>query len=250
MIPARNESGRIAPVIDALRAEGLKVLVVEDGSTDGAGAVARARGATVLRQAGAGKGTAILAGCRWAVARGYRQVLLLDGDRQHDAREAVLLIAAAARGGLVIGARLRDLTRQPLHRRAINRLSSLLVTLAAGRRVVDSQSGFRLCDPRLLLRLPVRGRHHDLESEVCVLAARAGLRIVEVPIRVIYHDKPSGVHWLIDGVRFLRAVAVSLSNSRPWLRRVPRVAIATELAALPMPLSAPNAAPSFAWSAA
>ncbi len=145
-------------------------------------------------------------------------MLLLDGDGQHDPAEAPRLLMAARGADLVIGRRCLALKRQPLYRRYFNRLSSLLVTLAAGRSVRDSQSGYRVLDPRLLLRLPLQGSRYDLESELCVLAARAGLKLVEVPITVIYHDKRSGVHPLWDTARFFWAVAVASVNSRSRLR--------------------------------
>lgn len=222
VIPAYNEAERIAPVIRDLLAQGLPVLVIDDGSRDTTAEVARKAGADVLRRANGGKGTAIIAGCRRAVELGYQRVLLLDGDGQHDATEAPRLIAAAKRGAdLVIGMRMLDLGRQPLYRRCINRLSSILVTLAAGQRIRDSQSGFRMCDPRLLLSLPLAGHKYDLETEMCILAARAGRRVVEVPIRVIYNDKVSGVHPLYDTLRFFRAVAMSLTRCRCGHRVAP-----------------------------
>jgi glycosyltransferase involved in cell wall biosynthesis len=215
VIPAYNEAARIAPVIDALRVLGLTVLVVDDGSHDHTAEVARTHGAVVVQRQNGGKGSAILAGCRYAVARGYRRVLLLDGDGQHDPFEAPRLIEAGLRGAdLVIGKRMLQLARQPLHRRCFNRLSSLLVTMAAGRRIRDSQSGYRLCDPRLLLALPMTGQRYDLETEMCILAARGGQRICEVPITVIYNDKISGVHPLYDTLRFFRAVGTSLLRCR------------------------------------
>jgi glycosyltransferase involved in cell wall biosynthesis len=215
VIPAFNEAGRIAAVVDGLRAMGLTVLVVDDGSSDRTGEEARASGATVLRQNNGGKGRAILAGCRWAVAENFRGVLLLDGDGQHDPAEASNLIRAWRLGAdLVIGKRVLKLGDQPLYRRCFNRLSSLLVTFAAGRRFVDSQSGFRVTDPRVLLRMPFTGCRYDLETEMCVLAARSGQRIVEVPITAIYNDKKSGVHPITDTYRFLRAVVRSLLRGR------------------------------------
>lgn len=229
VIPAFNEAGRIVAVIEGLLAIGLPVLVVDDGSCDGTAEAARGAGARVLRKANGGKGTAILAGCSWAIERGFASVVLLDGDGQHDPREALRLMRHASRADLVIGKRVLGLSRQPLHRRICNRMSSLLVTLAAGRRIIDSQSGFRMCDPRLLLRLPLAGLRYDLESELCVLAARAGMRIVEVPITVIYNDKVSGVHPVYDTGRFLRAVARSVVSSRPRLRAV-RMPTATQAA--------------------
>ncbi|MBA3699075.1 MAG: glycosyltransferase family 2 protein [Planctomycetes bacterium] len=222
VIPAYNEAERIAPVIRDLLAQGLPVLVIDDGSRDTTAEVAREAGADVVRRANGGKGTAIIAGCRRAVELGYQRVLLLDGDGQHDASEAPRLIAAACRGAdLVIGKRMLNVGRQPLHRRCLNRLSSLLVTLAAGRRIRDSQSGYRVCDPRLLLSLPLAGHKYDLETEMCILTARAGRRVVEVPIRVIYNDKVSGVHPVYDTLRFFRAVAMSLSRCRCGHRLAP-----------------------------
>ncbi|HEX3135112.1 MAG TPA: glycosyltransferase family 2 protein [Planctomycetota bacterium] len=222
VIPAYNEAARIAPVVRQLVTQGLPVLVVDDGSRDTTAQVAREAGAKVLRRANGGKGTAIIAGCRHAVELGYRRVLLLDGDGQHDPAEASRLIAAAQRGAdLVIGMRMLDLGRQPLYRRYLNRLSSMLVTMAAGQRIRDSQSGYRMCDPRLLLSLPLAGHKYDLETEMCILAARAGRRVVEVPIRVIYNDKVSGVHPLYDTLRFFRAVAMSLTRCRCGHRLAP-----------------------------
>ncbi len=210
VIPAYNEAGRVGAVIEGLIALGLPVLVVDDGSRDDTAETARAAGADVLSQANGGKGKAILSGCRWAVDSGYRAVLLLDGDGQHDPLECAGLIKAWRRGaGLVIGSRTRCTRQQPTHRKLFNRLSSLLVTLAAGQRVIDSQSGFRLCDPRLLLRLPFSGCRYDLETEMCVLAARAGQRVVETPITAIYNDKISGVHPVYDTLRFFRAIFTS-----------------------------------------
>ena len=221
VIPAYNEEFRIAAVVNGLHQLGLPVLVVDDGSRDCTAAVANDIGAMVLRQRNGGKGTAIIAGCQWAVEHQYQRVLLLDGDGQHDPAEATRLIAAALRGAdLVIGKRMLDLRRQPLHRRCFNRLSSLLVTLAAGRSIRDSQSGYRMCDPRLLLSLPLAGHKYDLETEMCILAARGGHRVVEVPIRVIYNDKVSGVHPLFDTLRFFRAVAMSLTRCRGGQRLV------------------------------
>jgi glycosyltransferase involved in cell wall biosynthesis len=237
VIPAYNEAPRIAAVVRGLLDQGLPVLVVDDGSRDHTARVAGAAGATVLRRDNGGKGTAIITGCRWATERGYHRVLLIDGDGQHDPREAPALIAAARAGAdLVIGRRCVNIGRQPLYRRGFNRLSSLLVTLAAGRRVLDSQSGFRLCDPRLLLSLPLAGRRYDLETEVCILAARAGRRLVEVPISVIYNDKVSGVHPLYDTLRFFRAVAMSITRCRGSHRLAPLPQMSTPAAARARPV--------------
>lgn len=250
VVPAYNEASRIGPVVEGLRALGLPVLVVDDGSRDDTARVAARAGASVLRKANGGKGSALIDGCAWAVRAHYSAVVLLDGDGQHDPAEASRLLLAARHHDLVIGRRMLALDRQPRYRRYFNRLSSLLVTLAAGRQVRDSQSGYRVLDPRLLLRLPLRGRRYDLESELCVLAARAGARIAEVPITVIYHDKRSGVHPLWDTARFFWAVAVAAANSRPRLRPWRPERLPAPPRALPAPTSATApAAPALALTA-
>lgn len=234
IVPAYNEATRIAPVIAVLVGLGLPVLVVDDGSKDNTAAVARAAGARVLRKPNGGKGSAILAGSAWAVDQGFRLALFIDGDGQHNPHEALRLIAAARmlrqhsrEPFLVIGRRMLQIERQPLHRRFLNRLSSLTVTFFAGRRIIDSQSGFRLCDPALLLRLPLAGRRYDLESEVCVLLGRAGIPVGEVPITVIYNDKVSGLHPVWDTLRFFQAAVFAWFRARPWLRRptIPALAV-------------------------
>jgi glycosyltransferase involved in cell wall biosynthesis len=214
VVPAYNESGRIAGVIAGLQRLGLPALVVDDGSRDDTAEQARSAGAIVLSQPNGGKGRALIAGCRWAVEHGYTGVLLLDGDGQHDPAEGPALITAWRNGAhLVIGSRTRCTVQQPAYRKCFNRLSSLLVTFAAGQRILDSQSGFRCCDPRLLLRLPISGCRYDLETEMCVLAARTGHRVVEIPITAIYNDKKSGVHPVFDTYRFFRAIWRSMMAS-------------------------------------
>jgi glycosyltransferase involved in cell wall biosynthesis len=215
LIPAHNEAPRIAAVVAGLRQRGLPVLVVDDGSRDDTTAVARAAGAEVLRQNNAGKGAALIAGCRWACAHGFTRVVCVDGDGQHDPAEVWRLVAAARRGhALVIGSRRLERGCQPLFRRLANRAASLAVTGLAGRRIRDSQSGYRLCDPHLLLRLPLSGRHYDLETECCILTSRAGLGVGEVPVRTIYNNKPSGMHPLVDSMRFLWALVGSAMRCR------------------------------------
>lgn len=223
VIPAYNEAKRLHPVIDGLRQIGLPVLVVDDGSSDRTLNVAQAAGAMVLSQKNLGKGAALIAGCQWACDRAYDRVLLIDGDGQHDPGEAGALMAAGARGvGMVIGKRTRQIHRQPLHRRLCNRLSSLLVTFLAGRRIVDSQSGYRLLNPRMLLSLPLTGRRYDLETELCILAARSGVRVAEVPIHAIYNDKRSGLHPVFDTLRFFRALVIGAARIRPHRPSIPR----------------------------
>jgi len=96
LVPAHDEAPRIAAVVREA-ARHLPVLVVDDGSADGTAAVARAAGADVLEQRpNAGKGAALRAGFRQALAAGYDGVITLDADGQHDPAEIPAFLAALA----------------------------------------------------------------------------------------------------------------------------------------------------------
>jgi glycosyltransferase involved in cell wall biosynthesis len=117
LIPAYQEGPRIGPVVEAARTY-LPVVVVDDGSTDDTAARAEAAGATVLPQVpNAGKGAALRAGFRHALANGAEAVVTLDADGQHDPAEIPAFLAAfeASRPELVIGR--RDFASMPPVRR-------------------------------------------------------------------------------------------------------------------------------------
>ena len=141
----------------------LPVLVVDDGSSDDTAERARAAGATVIEQRpNQGKGAALRAGFRWAIARDFDAVVTLDGDGQHDPKEIGRFVAAfeAARPDLVIGA--RNFRRMPPLRRLGNSLGAMAFSWAVGRRIEDNQSGYRLDQPAAR-RGPAR-EHRDQAS--------------------------------------------------------------------------------------
>ena len=158
-------------MVAAVRAQGLPLLVVDDGSSDGTGAEAAAAGAQVLRlEPNRGKGAALKAGFREALAarparrrragsakrlplRRRRPVwaafLTLDGDGQHDPSEIPRLLEAWERTGadLVVGT--RDYSDMPPIRWFTNSVSRALFSWALGQRIPDNQSGYRLHSRRI-----------------------------------------------------------------------------------------------------
>jgi hypothetical protein len=92
----------------------------------------------------------------------------------------------------------------PLLRYLSNRLTTLLLSIAVGKRLEDTQSGFRALKTKILKNLRLKGRHFDLESEILARAARLGFRIGTVPIKTIYRDESSHVNKLLDTLRFVR----------------------------------------------
>ena len=194
LIPGYQEGPRIAAVVEGARAY-LRVIVVDDGSTDDTAARAEAAGATVLVQRpNAGKGAALRAGFRHALERGAAAVVTLDADGQHDPAEIPLFLKAfeAGRPELVIGR--RDFGSMPPVRRLSNTLGRWVFSAAVGRRVADNQSGYRLVGRELMTALlDSDERGFEFEVEMIARCIALNLPIAEVPIRTIYAGEPSHI---------------------------------------------------------
>jgi len=206
IIPARDESGRIGPVVRGALRHVSAAWVVDDGSLDTTGTEARDAGARVLQhERPLGKGAALRSGWREAIACGHAWAVLLDGDGQHAPDDIPKLLAAAGEARpLVIGRRSLTPGVMPWARLATNRWLSRRISRLAGQHIPDSQSGFRVVHLPTLARLALHSRHFEVESEMCIAFARAGHAIVSVPIQTLYGSERSKVSPWRDGWRWWR----------------------------------------------
>lgn len=191
IVPAFNEASQIAKVVREAIPHVDEVVVIDDGSNDGTGKLARDSGATCLSLASnRGKASALRAGIEFAAARGFTHVLTLDGDGQHRPEDIPLLIQAAVRTGadMVIGTRTFERHSMPRARFYSNTIGSRLASALVGREIRDSQSGFRLIRLDKLLSLELRSRFYEFEMEVLIKLARAGCSIEQVSIPAVYED--------------------------------------------------------------
>jgi len=207
LIPAWNEAATIGGIVAAVRPR-LPVLVIDDGSTDGTAAAARAAGARVLSHpANLRKGAALKTGFAWALQNGYQAVVTLDADGQHDPADLEALLRAYRRGAgdLIIGE--RDFSQMPWPNRFSTPLGSKLLSWALGRPITDNQSGFRLLTRRFLERADLKSTGYEMEVEMIWEAIRLGMPIAWVPIRTIYFpDRKSGFRPVRDSLLFLKMV--------------------------------------------
>ena len=210
-IPAYQAEPSVAAVVKAAREVLAEVLVVDDGSTDGTAAVAREAGARVVSlPENCGKGVALRTAFADLFGRGFTGVVTLDADGQHLAEEIPrLLRAAEPDGDLVLGVRDHLFTAMSPLRRAGNRLSSRAISLAAGQRLSDIQTGFRFYSRRLIERVGFPEARFEAESAVIVRAVRAGFRVETVPVRLGFADGRTTSHFrpLMDSLRIAGAVA-------------------------------------------
>ncbi len=204
VIPAYNEADAIGAVVAGIRPLVERVIVVDDGSTDGTPERAAAAGAVVLRHEGnKGKGRAVRTGLQRALEGPYTHVLLLDGDLQHRPDEAAELIAAAAASGAeaVLGERRFFRHNMPASRYHANRLGSVVLSWFIGVRLRDTQCGFRVFRTDALRQLRLRASGYEIETEMLVKVRRRGGRFTTVPITAVYANERSKLRPVRDTTR-------------------------------------------------
>lgn len=220
-IPAYQAAASVGAVVAGVLRLLPEVLVIDDGSTDGTAAAARQAGARVVSlPANQGKGAALSAAFRDLFDRGFTAVVTLDADGQHLPEEIPKLLAAATGADLVLGVRDHLFTEMSRLRRASNRLSSAAISFAAGQRLCDIQTGFRLYSQRLVAAVGFPESRFEAESAVVVRAARGGFRVVTVPVRLGFADGRTTSHYrpLVDSLRIARAVIHARLQAPRWRR--------------------------------
>jgi dolichol-phosphate mannosyltransferase len=199
VLPTYNERENIEPIVTAIldQSGDFEVLVVDDNSPDGTGAIAdelvRAKAPRVHvmhRSEKRGLGTAYIEGFLWALARDFDYVFEMDADFSHDPADLLRLREAITRGGAdasvgsrwVPGGGTRNWS---FLRTFISRGGSIYARLILGVPVKDLTSGFKCFSRRVLERLDlqsVRSNGYAFQVEMNYRCFRAGFRVAEVPI--------------------------------------------------------------------
>lgn len=193
VIPVYNNAATIRNVAERALACHSRLLVVDDGSTDGdLPALLSGLGCVVLRHArNRGKGAAIQTAAREVACRGARWMVTMDGDGQHDPADLPAFLRVLEAAGdddtfVVIGARDMSAPHIPKSSRFGRAFSDGWVRLETGVQVHDSQSGFRAYPVRHLNRLRLHARRFDFEIEALVRLLWGGLEALSVPVGVWY----------------------------------------------------------------
>ncbi len=210
-IPAFDAAESIAAVVRRSLASGAEVVVIDDGSRDKTGDVARACGVTVLTHAvNFGKGRALKTAFDYLFANGCEAVVTIDADGQHPPEEMPKLLSPWREGAdLVLGTRDHLYVDMGRVRRASNGTSSWLISHVAGAELPDCQTGYRVYTRRLIETVGFPEPRFEAESAVLVRAVRAGFRVVGVPVRLDKADGRATSHYrpIVDSLRIACAVA-------------------------------------------
>lgn len=189
VIPTYNNGGTVAEIVRGVLAQGLPVLVVDDGSVDGTEEALKGLDIIVLRhQKNLGKGRALKTGLEEARRLGYRFALTIDADGQHDPADIPVLVAAAGEKTLVVGSRNLTADGMPSGSTFANRFSNFWFTVQTGRKLPDTQTGFRIYPLEGLPSLKLLTSRYEAELTLLVFSAWRGVRLVPVPVKVYYPE--------------------------------------------------------------
>jgi dolichol-phosphate mannosyltransferase len=221
-LPTYNERENLEPMARALLAHDVHVLVIDDNSPDGTGAIAdrlaaeHDRVSVLHRERKEGLGPAYLAGFGQALADDADLVLEMDCDFSHDPADVPRLIEATRDADLVLGSRyvrggaVRD---WGLVRRFISRGGSLYAQILLGLRVRDLTGGFKCYRRAVLEALPlgeIHSKGYAFQIETTYRTQRAGFRVREIPIT--FADREVG------GSKMSRAIVLEAIWKVPLLR--------------------------------
>lgn len=212
VVPTYNERDNLPLLVpEILKVPGTEVLVVDDQSPDGTGAVADALATQhpgrvhVLHRTGRrGLGVSYVDGFRRAVQTDADVVVQMDADRSHDPQHLPAMIAAAATADLVVGSRYLhgiSVVNWPLRRIVLSLFANAYIRAVTGLGVRDCTAGYRCWRREALARLPldrIASEGYSFQVEMTFLAASQGFRVVESPI--IFIERREGASKLSSGI--------------------------------------------------
>ena len=191
LLPTFNNAATLREVVEGVLQLGHPVIVVDDGSDTPATTLLEGLAGDLMietHRRNRGKAAALRTGFAAAAARGLTHALTIDTDGQHDLADAPALLAAAEADptAFVTGCRDENDPDYPAKNRAGRRWSNLAIFLIGGRRVGDSQCGYRVYPLGMVAALPCRAGRYGYEAEMLVRSGWAKTPLAQVPVRTIY----------------------------------------------------------------
>jgi glycosyltransferase involved in cell wall biosynthesis len=198
VIPAHNEEERVLNVLKDLLKLKYKVVVVDDGSSDGTLQKLQTLKNSSLKvlshKINLGKGSALNTGCEYAFNDGADAVIMMDSDGQHAVNDLPLFIEKLKnqKYDVILGSRNLNMG-VPFIRYVGNKVASLIVSLMFGIYVSDLISGFRAITKNAYKKIKWESSGYGVETEMIIKIKRKNLKYCEIPVTTIYYDSYKGV---------------------------------------------------------
>lgn len=208
IVPTYNNAGTLGEVLRSVLTYTDRVIVVNDGSTDGtADVLAGFPGLDVISYSvNEGKGKALRRGFVYAIERGYDYAITIDSDGQHFAKDLPLFLKEldAEKGLLIIGARNLHQENMPGKNTFANKFSNFWFYVDTGIKAPDTQSGYRLYPLYLMREMRFYGRKYEFEVEVLVRCAWKGIKVTWIPVNIYYPPATERISHFRPGPDFFR----------------------------------------------
>ncbi len=247
-VPVYNERKYVGPVLDKIKRHHGDILVVDDGSTDGTADILAARPDvhTLRHPINRGYGQSLIDAFAWADAKGYDWVITIDCDEQHEPERIPDFIRAieADRWDLISGSRYLTPSCEddlpPVDRRSINATITKTLNELLGLGITDAFCGYKAQRVSSMRKLRLDEPGYAFPMQLWPRAVQAGLRITEIPVRLIYNDPTRHFGGLLDDA------GVRLNHYMDVLRRELRAgedASSPVAAVTPLEAAVPDATP-------
>jgi dolichol-phosphate mannosyltransferase len=194
-LPVYNEASHVNPVLDEVVRYASDVLVVDDGSNDGTSELLAARRDVqrIRHDKNVGYGAALKTAFDYATSSPYDVLVTIDCDGQHEPQRIGQLVAACRDADIVSGSRYlwnpQQANRAPAERRKINLQITHELNERLGLSLTDAFCGFKAYRTDALSQLKITEPGYGMPLELWVQAAYRGLKIVEIPVPLIYLDE-------------------------------------------------------------
>ena len=195
-IPAYNEEKNIAKILSKIKKISDTIIVCDDGSTDSTSEIARNNDAIVIRhEKNLGYGSAIRSIFLKAKEMNGDILVTFDADCQHQV-EDILKVTNPVQDGnadVVIGSRFleREISKVPEYRKFGIKIITKITNASIKENLTDSQSGFRAYSKQVLSDISLTEKGMGISTEILIKASAKGMKIAEVPIKILYEGETS-----------------------------------------------------------
>lgn len=233
VIPTFNNSQTVAKVINDVKSYCNNILVINDGSTD--------KTAEILAdidyidvigyEKNRGKGYALKQAFAHAYRQGFKYAITIDSDGQHFAEDLVVFANEIAKhpDNLLIGARNLNAENMPTENSFANKFSNFWYWAETGKKLSDTQSGFRLYPLETVASIKTLSKRYEYEVEIIVKATWAGCSVRNIPINVYYPPENERISHFRPGKDFMRIslintyltiIALVYQHPRRWIKKL------------------------------
>ena len=219
-LPAFNEEKNIGKIIAQLLDKSYSVIVCNDGSSDSTGIIAEKMGAIIINhKKNLGYGAAIGSIFKKAKDEKFDILVTFDSDGQHRISDIEKMIEPIQNktADIVIGSRFTEDGKadMPKYRKIGIKVITNLVNSQTGKKITDSQSGFRSYSSEVLSQMNLSENGMGVSTEILIKANKQKLKIIEIPITILYEGETSTHHPISHGTSVLLSTMKFISIEHP-----------------------------------